>query len=141
MFNISNIHLWLLSFRFSPSGFSLDLPRITSVIKSSDNIKGQHGTDLCDDGKSLVSVSTLEAPCHSVMMHISQSFSQPTLLSCLIIFHASELCHSMGGFTVYSLFGIIQIIVKYFETFNTLFLQFSAIFSEFSLLSSSNIEN
>ena len=42
------------------------------------------------------------------------------------IFHAAELCHSMGGFMVYSLFGIIQIIVKYFETFYTLFVQFTA---------------
>ena len=35
----------------------------------------------------------------------------------------------MGGFMVYSLFGIIQIIVKYFETLYTLFVQFIRVFT------------
>ena len=66
--------------------------------------------------------------------------SAPSLVS-NYIFHASELCHSMGGFMVYSLFGIIQIIVKYFETFYTLFVQFYPSFHSKTVISPASIGN
>ena len=79
------------------------------------------------DNKSIVSWSlTIPARIRVSLADDAAHFPcifSPSALSLMsnYIFHASELCHSMGGFMVYSLFGIIQIIVKYFETFYTLF--------------------
>ena len=75
------------------------------------------------------------------MPHISPGFLllAPLSLVSNYIFHASELCHSMGGFMVYSLFGIIQIIVKYFETFYTLFVQFYPSFHWKTVISPASI--
>ena len=99
------------------------------------------------DNKSIVSWSlTIPARIRVSLADDAAHFPcifSPSALSLMsnYIFHASELCHSMGGFMVYSLFGIIQIIVKYFETFYTLFVQFYPNFHWKTVISPASIGN
>ena len=104
----------------------------------------QHRLVNIGDFSSLSSVSLYPRVTGWYMMpHISPGFLllAPLSLVSNYIFHASELCHSMGGFMVYSLFGIIQIIVKYFETFYTLFVQFYPSFHWKTVISPASIGN